>query len=274
MDAQAVASSNSAPLLLLSAGRPRSVSPVSPTHELTDLRGARLFRAIGRRLGRYRQRRQQHQTAAQQKKARLEGETDEDSSSSTDSDSRSSSSGACSGSGSGSSGKGDSAAGSSSGASGSGSDDSGVGLSPRTTGPPNAGDACGRSGAHAFRKVFQSLSINARSHSASCASSSSSPATPTGHAGRSSRLSVAAAAAAALSSSSSGGRNGSGGSNKKSPKRILRSPVAYTYVRGLSGLPTQRVPRDYPCVLLPQPPCCSGKYPTAPRHFAGHGLNR
>ncbi|XP_043785803.1 uncharacterized protein LOC122711273 [Apis laboriosa] len=30
---------------------------------------------------------------------------------------------------------------------------------------------------------------------------------------------------------------------KKSPKRILRSPVAYTYVKGLSGLPTQRVPR-------------------------------
>ncbi|VVD01307.1 uncharacterized protein LOC126970201 [Leptidea sinapis] len=27
------------------------------------------------------------------------------------------------------------------------------------------------------------------------------------------------------------------------PKRILRSPVTYTYVRGLSGLPTQRVPR-------------------------------
>ncbi|XP_076657896.1 uncharacterized protein LOC143361768 [Halictus rubicundus] len=31
---------------------------------------------------------------------------------------------------------------------------------------------------------------------------------------------------------------------KKSPKRILRSPVSYTYVRGLSGLPTQRVPRS------------------------------
>ncbi|PBC33167.1 uncharacterized protein LOC107999916 [Apis cerana] len=31
---------------------------------------------------------------------------------------------------------------------------------------------------------------------------------------------------------------------KKSPKRILRSPVAYTYVKGLSGLPTQRVPRN------------------------------
>ncbi|XP_015590773.1 uncharacterized protein LOC107265631 [Cephus cinctus] len=31
---------------------------------------------------------------------------------------------------------------------------------------------------------------------------------------------------------------------KKSPKRILRTPVSYTYVRGLSGLPTQRVPRN------------------------------
>ncbi|GBP35157.1 hypothetical protein EVAR_28357_1 [Eumeta japonica] len=28
------------------------------------------------------------------------------------------------------------------------------------------------------------------------------------------------------------------------PKRILRPPVTYTYVRGLSGLPTQRVPRN------------------------------
>ncbi|GAB1858977.1 DUF4797 domain-containing protein [Camponotus japonicus] len=31
---------------------------------------------------------------------------------------------------------------------------------------------------------------------------------------------------------------------KKSPKKILRSPVPYMYVRGLSGLPTQRVPRN------------------------------
>lgn len=28
------------------------------------------------------------------------------------------------------------------------------------------------------------------------------------------------------------------------PKKILRAPVVYTYVRGLSGLPTQRVPRN------------------------------
>lgn len=31
---------------------------------------------------------------------------------------------------------------------------------------------------------------------------------------------------------------------KKIPKSILRSPVSYTYVRGLSGLPTHRVPRS------------------------------
>lgn len=34
---------------------------------------------------------------------------------------------------------------------------------------------------------------------------------------------------------------------QQQPKRILRSPVTYTYVRGLSGLPTQRVPRHPVC---------------------------
>lgn len=36
---------------------------------------------------------------------------------------------------------------------------------------------------------------------------------------------------------------------KKSPppKRILRQPVAYTYLKGTSGLPTQRVPRSSVC---------------------------
>ncbi|KOB76064.1 Uncharacterized protein OBRU01_06571 [Operophtera brumata] len=34
---------------------------------------------------------------------------------------------------------------------------------------------------------------------------------------------------------------------QQQPKRILRSPVTYTYVRGLSGLPTQRVPRHTVC---------------------------
>ncbi|CAK1586218.1 unnamed protein product [Parnassius mnemosyne] len=34
---------------------------------------------------------------------------------------------------------------------------------------------------------------------------------------------------------------------QQQPKRILRPPVTYTYVRGLSGLPTQRVPRHTVC---------------------------
>ncbi|XP_044735357.1 suppressor protein SRP40-like [Chrysoperla carnea] len=35
-------------------------------------------------------------------------------------------------------------------------------------------------------------------------------------------------------------------SSKKNqvPKRILRPPITYTYIRGMSGLPTQRVPRS------------------------------
>lgn len=36
---------------------------------------------------------------------------------------------------------------------------------------------------------------------------------------------------------------------KKSPptKRILRQPVSYVYIKGMSGLPTQRVPRSSTC---------------------------
>ncbi|XP_014355838.2 uncharacterized protein LOC106708799 [Papilio machaon] len=34
---------------------------------------------------------------------------------------------------------------------------------------------------------------------------------------------------------------------QQQPKRILRPPITYTYVRGLSGLPTQRVPRHTVC---------------------------
>lgn len=58
-----------------------------------------------------------------------------------------------------------------------------------------------------FRKVFQSLSITNRSQSCS-----------------SKDLKKKA--------------------KKSTPKRILRPPVTYTYVRGLSGLPTQRIPRN------------------------------
>lgn len=44
-------------------------------------------------------------------------------------------------------------------------------------------------------------------------------------------------------------------SKKSPPKRILRSPVSYTYVRGLSGLPTQRVPRTPPRIYTGQSGC-------------------
>ncbi|XP_031348198.1 uncharacterized protein LOC116174422 [Photinus pyralis] len=58
-----------------------------------------------------------------------------------------------------------------------------------------------------FRRAFQNLTVSARSQSCSNSKESKKKA-------------------------------------KKSPKKILRSPVSYTYVKGLSGLPTQRVPRN------------------------------
>jgi hypothetical protein len=43
---------------------------------------------------------------------------------------------------------------------------------------------------------------------------------------------------------------------KVKDRSILRAPVSYTYVRGLSGLPTQRVPRGCTCAYLPSVVCC------------------
>ncbi|XP_075978959.1 uncharacterized protein LOC142978404 [Anticarsia gemmatalis] len=62
-----------------------------------------------------------------------------------------------------------------------------------------------------LRRVFQSLNITSRSQSCSPTERSRQPKKQT------------------------------------QPKRILRPPVTYTYVRGLSGLPTQRVPRHTVC---------------------------
>lgn len=62
-----------------------------------------------------------------------------------------------------------------------------------------------------LRRVFQSLSLSSRSQSCSPTERSRPP------------------------------------KKQQQPKRILRSPVTYTYVRGLSGLPTQRVPRHAVC---------------------------
>lgn len=67
--------------------------------------------------------------------------------------------------------------------------------------------------AESIRKVFQNLSLNTGSRSQSCSSSSKEAKRKT------SKI-------------------------KAQPKRILRAPVTYTYVKGLSGLPTQRIPKN------------------------------
>jgi hypothetical protein len=97
-----------------------------------------------------------------------------------------------------------------------------------------------------FKKVFQSLTISSRSRSVSGVTTNS----PSVHTSR--RV------------SESDGKKGR-------DRSILRAPVTYTYVRGLSGLPTQRVPRGYPCVYLPSVVCCGpSKFGT--QQFPG--LNR
>ncbi|XP_017479423.1 PREDICTED: serine/arginine repetitive matrix protein 2-like [Rhagoletis zephyria] len=53
--------------------------------------------------------------------------------------------------------------------------------------------------------------------------------------------------AAGSSSSSSTSKSSSKGKTKPPPQRILRQPVSYTYLKGISGLPTQRVPRSAVC---------------------------
>lgn len=56
--------------------------------------------------------------------------------------------------------------------------------------------------------------------------------------------------------------------SKKAPNRILRSPVTYAYVRGISGLPTQRIPRHR---LAPNP---SAGYCRGPVAGTSPGLSR
>ncbi|XP_069702029.1 uncharacterized protein [Periplaneta americana] len=236
---------------------PRSVSPMipSPTREL---RGLSLFRAISRRLGRHRH-------------AEDDEEDDDVSQSSSDSDDRSSGSAggrvsrskkcpvgkkgssrsgflfrsaSCTGSDSGLLHLHGSHCTGSSGGSSSGSDTS-SGHVPRHDAPSPSPSL---HQASSFRKVFQSLTRNSRSHSASCATSNST--------NNDAKRRVS---------------DTSGNGAKKKNKSILRAPVAYTYVRGLSGLPTQRVPRGYPCVYLPTAVCCG-----SPRFSTQHlaGLNR
>lgn len=47
---------------------------------------------------------------------------------------------------------------------------------------------------------------------------------------------------------------------KTPPRKILRSPVAYTYVKGLSGLPTQRIPKNIPRNYLNNGCSCKMQY--------------
>lgn len=227
---------------------PRSVSPVTPS-PTRDFKGLNLFRAIGRRLGRHR--------------IRDDNDVDDDvSQSSTDSEERSIESrgrkvsrskktsggkkgsflhrsASCNGSTSGllhlhSTG---SSAGSSSGS------DISSGRLPRHNTPSPSSSLRQRS---PFKKVFQSLTKGSRSRSVSGVTTNS----PT--ADTSSRV------------SESHGK-------KVKDRSILRAPVTYTYVRGLSGLPTQRVPIGYSCVCLPPVVCCGpSKYGT--QHLPG--LNR
>lgn len=55
-------------------------------------------------------------------------------------------------------------------------------------------------------------------------------------------------------SCSSTGKDQNVNKNKKvpsQPKRILRQPISYTYLKGMSGLPTQRVPKSSVCCQYP-----------------------
>jgi hypothetical protein len=81
-----------------------------------------------------------------------------------------------------------------------------------------------------FKRVFQSLTRNSRSHSASRA--------PSNVQNSDIRRVIEVS-----------------GNDAEKKRSILRAPVAYTYVRGLSGLPTQRVRGRCPCVYLPPVVC-------------------
>jgi hypothetical protein len=229
---------------------PSNASPVSssPTR---DSRGSNLFRAIGRRLGRHR--------------IRHDNDVDDEASqSSTDSEERSSESAggrisnrskktsgtkkagflhrsaSCTGSTSGllhfnSTG--------SSGGSSSGSDLSNAHLPRHNNASPSSSL---RQRSSSFKKVFHSLTRRARSHSVTGAPASN----PTADTNR---------------------RVSDSDGKRLKDRSILRAPIAYTYVKGLSGLPTQRVPRGYTCVYLPSVVCCG------PSKFGAQqfpGLNR
>lgn len=128
-----------------------------------------------------------------------------------------------------------------------------------------------------FRRAFEAFSISSRSLSCSGATpppvlpnSPSSPS-PTGtHNGTPIKTSLKSSSnlelnknsqssfvrkfsicsvstAAASPSSSVSATTQQKSKTKPPPQRILRQPVSYTYLKGISGLPTQRVPRNSVC---------------------------
>ncbi|XP_052898085.1 uncharacterized protein LOC128304883 [Anopheles moucheti] len=100
-------------------------------------------------------------------------------------------------------------------------------------------------------RLLESLAINApiRSRSLSCSNSSvNNLLHMKGRESRAeSKCSLFSTNSANNGSSGNGGERISKESSKPPPKKILRRPVSYTYLRGISGLPTQRVPRSSIC---------------------------
>ncbi|XP_021697395.1 uncharacterized protein LOC110675827 [Aedes aegypti] len=95
------------------------------------------------------------------------------------------------------------------------------------------------------RKLLESLSIGTppRARSLSCSSTS------VNFLSQKSLKQKAESKASLFSSNSASATTttNTNASSKPPPKKILRRPVSYTYIRGISGLPTQRVPRSSIC---------------------------
>ncbi|XP_011186928.1 uncharacterized protein LOC105214920 [Zeugodacus cucurbitae] len=126
-----------------------------------------------------------------------------------------------------------------------------------------------------IRRAFESFSLSSRSLSCSGANAATSVDTPhnahprsatnntpiksalkynsnaelnrKAQAGTSNSATSLHLSAASASATSSAALKSSKGKTKPPPQRILRQPVSYTYLKGISGLPTQRVPRSAVC---------------------------
>lgn len=99
-----------------------------------------------------------------------------------------------------------------------------------------------RSRRSSVRKLLENLSIatTGRTRSLSCSSTSVNILNQKS-------LKMKAESKSSLFSNNSASVTSNNTTSKPSPKKILRRPVSYTYLRGISGLPTQRVPRSSIC---------------------------